>query len=136
MARSDWIKPNVQQFLTQVQNTVNAVTPVLASYGLVAGDLTPISSELSGLAFLISDQEAKADAAKAATEAGDAKRALIEGRYRTLNNKVQANPAVTPALKQAAGFPVKEERSPVPPPSEPPVVLIEESQRLLHRLRA
>src|SRR4051794_37561009 len=100
MARKDWIEPNVQLFRTQVASTIAAITPVLAQYGLVTADVTPLTSELSGLANLIAEQEAKADAAKAATEARDAFRDTMEAQYRTLNNKVQANPSVSDALKQ------------------------------------
>lgn len=65
----------------------------------------------------------------------EAARATMETAARTVNNTVQANPAVPDAAKVAADLPVhKTTRTPVGPIDSHPVLYKVDNEHLLHRL--
>ncbi|MCX6154069.1 MAG: fibronectin type III domain-containing protein, partial [Candidatus Kapabacteria bacterium] len=87
--------------------------------GLIAGDLTPISTLQPSYSTELLDVEAKKAAAAAAVQTKDATKDSIIEKVRLVVNKIQVNPAVTPALKSQLGISTHQGGSypahPVPP---------------------
>lgn len=107
------------EFIAWLANFLTSATANLTALGLIAGDLTPISLLQPTYSTNLNDVEAKKAALAAAVDTKDATKDSIIQKVRVVVNKIQANPAVTPALKSQLGitthdgghYPV----SPVPP---------------------
>ena len=132
----DYIPRQDAEFNSWQQNFVTVVGANLAAYGLVAADLTPLTARqptwTSGLNQNITAQAA----ANAARQAKDTARDAYEAAIRIVVVKVQANPAVTPASKAAAGITVPgTHATPSGPPSTAPVGQVETLNRLEHTIR-
>ena len=100
-------------------NFVNVANANLVALGLVAADVDPIKTLQPTLTANLNDVEAKLAAYTAAVETKDATKDSIISKVRILVNKIQANPAVTVALKAQLGISTHEGGSypqhPVPP---------------------
>ena len=87
-----------------IANFVNVANANLAALGLVATDVDPIKGLQPTLTANLNDVETKKAALAAAVETKDATKDSIIQKVRLLVNKIQANPAVTVALKAQLGI--------------------------------
>lgn len=103
-------------WLANFVNTANANLVVL---GLVAADIDPVKALQPTLTANLNDVEAKKAALASSVETKDATKDSIIQKVRLLVNKIQANPAVTVALKAQLGISTHEggtyPQHPVPP---------------------
>jgi hypothetical protein len=107
-----------------------------AALGVPEADITALQALLAAWqASWSAFGEAERDF-RSAVQDKDAKRAGLEARIRTIAGKVQADPAVTDAQKEALGITVrKTTRTPAPIPSTPPTLQkIDTSTRAILRL--
>ena len=106
-------------FIAWLANFVTIATANTAALGLVAGDLTPISTLQPTYSTNLNDVEAKKAALASAVDTKDATKDSIIQKVRVVVNKIQANPAVTPALKSQLGISTHEggtyPQHPIPP---------------------
>ncbi|GAB1372790.1 hypothetical protein MASR1M45_28530 [Candidatus Kapaibacterium sp.] len=106
-------------FVAWLANFVTIATANTAALGLVAGDLTPISTLQPTYSTNLNDVEAKKAALASAVDTKDATKDSIIDKVRLVVNKIQANPAVTTALKLQLGISPRDGShypvSPVPP---------------------
>ncbi|HZN32298.1 MAG TPA: hypothetical protein VFB80_00715, partial [Pirellulaceae bacterium] len=102
-------------------------------YGLVAADLTPVTTAQTAWNTGFAAQQTAQAAAEAATQTKDAQRESLVAAVRTVVRKIQATPAVTGSAKAAAGITVPD-TTPTPsgPPTTAPVGQVDTSQRLQH----
>lgn len=87
-----------------LDNFIHQANGNLAALGLIAGDITPISTAQTTYTGNYLDVEAKKAALASAVETKDASKDSIIQKVRVVVNKIQANPAVTPALKALLGI--------------------------------
>ncbi len=106
-------------FIAWLANFLTVANANLAALGLIAGDLTPISTLQPTYSTNLNDVEAKKAALASAVDTKDATKDAIIQKLRIVVNKIQANPAVTPALKLQLGISPRDGShypvSPVPP---------------------
>ena len=106
-------------FIAWLANFITIATANTAALGLIAGDLTPISTLQPTYSTNLNDVEAKKAALASAVDTKDATKDSIIQKVRVVVNKIQANPAVTPALKLQLGISPRDGShypvSPVPP---------------------
>ena len=107
------------EFMIWLSNFLTVANANLLPLGLIAGDLTPISTLQPTYTSNLNDVEAKKAALAGAVDTKDATKDSIIQKVRVVVNKIQANPAVTPALKAQLGISTREggqyPASPVPP---------------------
>ncbi len=107
------------EFMVWLGNFVTAVNANLATAGLVAADLTPITTLQATLTSNIADVETKKAALASATETKEANKEAVIQKVRALVNRIQANAAVTPAIKAQMGITTRDggnyPQHPVPP---------------------
>jgi hypothetical protein len=92
------------EFTVWLGNFVTAVNANLATTGLVAADLTPITTLQATLTANLADVETKKAALASATQTKDATKEAVIQKVRALVNRIQANAAVTPAMKAQMGI--------------------------------
>jgi len=88
-----------KQTIAWLANFLTVANANLAPLGLIAGDLTPITALQPTYYTNLNDVEAKKAALASAVDTKDATKDSIIQKVRVVVNKIQANPAVTPALK-------------------------------------
>lgn len=114
-------------------NFVSVVGGNLAGYGLVAGDLAPITTAQTAWSTSFPDHQTAQAAAQAAKQTKDADRSALEAAVRLVVRKIQATPTVSDADKAAAGITVPDSTpTPSGPPTTAPVAKVDTSQRLQH----
>ena len=100
-------------------NFVSVANANLGILGLIAADTDPFKPLQQTYSANLNDVEAKKTAYTAAVDSKDATKDSIIQKVRILVNKIQANPAVTPAMKAQVGISTHEGGSypqhPVPP---------------------
>ena len=100
-------------------NFLTVANANLAPLGLIAGDLTPITTLQPTYSTNLLDVEAKKAALAFAVDTKDTTKDSIVQKVRIVVNKIQANPAVTPAMKSQLGISTHEGGhypvTPVPP---------------------
>ena len=105
----------------------------LAGLGLVAGDLTPVTTARTAWQAAFTAHNAAQAAAQGARQAKDAARAAVEGAVRPLVRRLQASTSVDNAERGALGITVPDSTpTPSGPPTTRPVLKIESGQRLQH----
>jgi hypothetical protein len=92
------------ELVVWMSNFVNIANANLASLGLVAADLTPLSTIQPTYTSNLNDVEAKKMALANAVETKDTNKAAMIQKLRVVVNKIQANPAVPSALKASLGI--------------------------------
>lgn len=106
-------------FIAWLANFLTIANANLVPLGLIAGDLTPITALQPTYSTYLNDVEAKKAALASSVDTKDATKDSIIQKVRVVVNKIQANPAVTPALKSQLGISTHEGGhypvSPVPP---------------------
>ncbi len=100
-------------------NFLTAANANLAALGLVAADLTAITTQQATFTSNLNDIETKKAALASAIDTKDASKESLLQKVRVIVNKIQANPAVTVAMKAQLGISTKEggqhPQSPIPP---------------------
>jgi hypothetical protein len=91
-----------------LSNFVTVANANLVALGLVAADLTPVSTLQPTFTANINDVEAKKAALASAIDTKDATKELVIQKVRVVVNRIQANPAVTVALKSQLGISTKD----------------------------
>jgi hypothetical protein len=121
--------------LAAATQTAAVVAPEAVAYGSTTGDLTAFSTLIgefgSGLAAL----EAAQDVARSLRAAKDAKAAQLDAAYRAIYRRARAK-GVSNTMLVAANMPaVDDSRTPVPPPSMIPALLLVKTEGATHELR-
>ena len=92
------------EFIIWLQNFATVANANLAALGLIAGDMTPITTLQPTYTTNLHDVESKKRALTNAVDTKDATKDSIIQKVRVVVNKIQANPSVTPALKAQLGI--------------------------------
>jgi hypothetical protein len=95
-------------FIAWLANFLTVANANLIPLGLIAADLTPVSTLQPTYSAQLNDVEAKKAALAGAVETKDATKDSVIQKLRLLVNKIQVNPAVTPALKSQLGISTRE----------------------------
>ncbi len=83
-----------------------AATP--AQYGLVAADVTPLSTKRTTFSSALDDADSAKVAASTAVAAKDTALDDVESSVRALVARIQVDPAVSDASRSAAGIPIRD----------------------------
>ena len=107
------------EFSIWLGNFISVASGNLTALGLVAADIDPVKSIQPTYAANLSDVENKKTDLASSVETKDATKAFIIQNTRIIVNKIQANPAVTPALKAKLGISTRDggqnPTHPIPP---------------------
>lgn len=107
----------------------------LVALGLTPADVTPLTTALTTFQTALTNQATAANAAQAATENRQIAQANLEQQLQGFNAGMQAAPTVTDQQREGMGLPVYDtEPTPVPPPATRPVLQVDTSQRLEHKI--
>ncbi len=121
---SDWL----HQFVTYANAN-------LAVLGLVAADVTPLTSASTDFDAAITANDAAVAQAQGTTATKGTKRSVAEGITRPLVAQIQAHPGVTDAQRNSLGITVRSlSRALVDAPTTKPVATVDTSQRLQHTI--
>lgn len=121
------------QFLTNAGSYINANSTAL---GVPTARASLLMSQVTAFGSALGTHTTAQTAAQSARAAKDAARDAVVATARQIVATLQSNTAVTPAQKEAIGIPVHDSgRSPVPPPSVLPGVVLETTRRLEQTLR-
>lgn len=131
---ADYIPAPDAAFDTWQENFVTYASANLAALGLVAGDLTPVTTAQSAWKTSYPAHVAAAAAAQAARQTKDADRGGLVAAIRPLVRRLQASPSVDDAERAALGITVPEPPGPIGPPTTNPVVTIDCGMRLQHTI--
>lgn len=116
-----------------VTNFVTYANANLVNLGLVAGDMTPVTTAQTAFNTALDAHIAAQASAEAARQTKDTNRASLETALRPLVRRLQASSSVDNTERQALGITVKDSQpTPVGPPSTRPVGSVDTSQRLRH----
>jgi hypothetical protein len=125
MSAEDYIPKPDAELPPYLNNFVTYANANLVALGLVAADVTPISTGATSYQTALNAVETAKEALKQAVIAKDTAKKTVTTNLRTTARKLQANPVVTPAQKAALGLtPRTGQRSHVEP-SMPDSVLAE-----------
>ena len=132
---ADYIPGPDANFQAWQSNFVTYANANLAALGLTAADLAPITAAQTTWATAFPAHIAAVNAAKASRQAKDEARAGYVAVIRPLVRRLQASPQVSDAEKAALGITVRQEPTPIGPPTTAPIVSIECGNRLQQTLR-
>ncbi|MCK6455804.1 MAG: hypothetical protein L6Q92_04665 [Phycisphaerae bacterium] len=132
----DYIPAPDGDFHIWQNNFVTYASTHLADLGLVAGDLTPVTTAQAVWTTKYPANAAAQTAAQAALQGKDDARAGLAGAIRPLVRRLEASPDVDDTERAALGITVPDrEGSPIGgAPTSRPVVNVDTSQRLQHTL--
>ena len=130
----DFIPDSDTGFQAWVANFVTYANANLAALGLVAGDMTPITTAQTAFNTSLAANVTAQAAAQGARQQKDNDRHTLESAIRTLvQAKLAHSSAVSPAEAAALGLTVRDTTpTPVGPPAAAPVGDVDTSQRLRH----
>lgn len=132
---NDYIPRGDAEFNGWLANFVTYANANLAGLGLVAGDMTPVTTAQTTWNTKYPAHIAAAAAAVSAREGKDIARQGVEAAVRPLVRRLQASASVDDTERAALGITVPDkEPSPVGPPTTRPVVTVDASQRLQHTI--
>ena len=106
MPNKDYLPTKDTDLQAWTQNFLTVANANLAPLGLVAGDVTPVSTDKTSFDAAITNNNTKQAEAKAATLQKNTVKTNLSGKIRILVRKIQANPAVLPQLKAQLGITV------------------------------
>lgn len=132
---ADYIPGPDANFQAWQANFVNFANANLAALGLTAADLAPVTAAQTTWTTAFPAHVAAVNAAKAAKQAKDEARAGYVAVIRPLVRRLQASPQVTDAERAGLGITVRQEPTPIGPPTTSPVCTIECGNRLQQTLR-
>lgn len=129
----DWIPAEEGAFDNLAEQFTNAIATAPTAYGLVAADGTALSEALYAYTTAENEEHKALAFWKARLADKEATRAALTALMREDGGRIQANSKVTDANRELAGLPIhKTTRTPVPPPTTVPVLMINASRRLEH----
>jgi len=105
---STYYPNNDADFIVWLANFVTGANANLAALGLVAADLTPVTGVQPTYSTQLNDVESKKAALASAVASKNATKESVIQKVRAVVNKIQANPAVTPAMKSQLGISTRE----------------------------
>ena len=106
MPNKDYLPTKDTDLQAWTQNFLAVANANLASLGLIAGDVTPVSTDKTSFDSAIINNNTKQAEAKAATQQKNTVKTNMGTKIRVLVRKIQANPAVLPQLKAQLGITV------------------------------
>lgn len=132
---ADYLPGPDADFQAWVTNFVTYANANLAALGLVAADMTPVTTNQTTFNTNFAAHIAAKNAAQAAKQAKDEGRAGLTAAIRPLVRRLQASSAVSNAEREALGITVAQGGGPIGPPTTAPIASIECGARLQHTLR-
>jgi hypothetical protein len=132
---ADYLPGPDAEYQAWVSNFVTYANANLAALGLVAADMTPVTTAQTTFNTSFADHIAAKQAAQAAKQNKDEARGGLTAAIRPLVRRLQASSAVTDAERASLGITVPAEGGPIGPPATRPVGIVECGQRLQHTLR-
>jgi hypothetical protein len=132
---ADYLPGPDADYQAWVTNFVTYANANLAALGLVAADMTPVTTGQTAFNSGFSAHIAAKQAAMAAKQTKDETRSTLTAAIRPLVRRLQASPVVTDAERAALGINVRGGGGPIGPPTTAPLVSIECGNRLQHTLR-
>ncbi len=132
---ADYIPGPDANFQAWQANFVTYANANLAALGLVAADMTPITSAQGVWTTAFPAHVAAVNAAKAAKQTKDEARSAYVAVIRPLVRRLQASAVVSDAEKASLGITVRQEPTPIGPPTTAPIISIEVGNRLQQTLR-
>lgn len=131
----DYIPAPDAQFNTWQQAFTAYLAANFAALGLVAADVTPVTTAQAGWSSAYTDHQNRANAAQAARNFKDTQRGSYEAVIRPLVRRLQASTAVDDGERAALGITVPDPTStPAPIPTSRPVGQVDTRQRLQHTI--
>lgn len=121
---ANYIPAKDDEFKDWLGNFIIVANANLATLGLIAGDITQLSTDRGTLDTAINDAEVKKAASKSATQLKDTIRKSAEGKVRGIVKRIQANTAVSNALKAQLQITITSSASSSSPTPISPTALI------------
>jgi hypothetical protein len=119
----DWVNRTDDGLSAQANQFSAYITAHTVALGLVAGDATTLASNVTNFDSALAIAQNDSTRTKVTVAEKDTAKAVLVADMRTLGRRLQANPNVTDAQKDALGMPVHDTgHSPVPAPITRPVV--------------
>lgn len=115
-------------------NFITYASANLAGLGLVAGDLTPVTSQQLAWSIQYPAHITAQAGAQSARATKDATRILFEAAIRPLVARLQASPAVSDGERAALGITIPSPGGPIGPPTTHPIIKLECGNRLQHTI--
>ncbi len=132
---SDYLPSQDAELVAWMTNFVTYANANLAALGLVAGDMTPVSTNQTTFNTTFNANIAAQNNAKNAAAAKDLARTNLEIVVRTVVRKIQGTPTVTNAQRQSLGISERgTARTPIGIPKSSPILSVDTSQRLQHTI--
>jgi len=120
---ADWVKSNDAALSAQANQFSAYITANTVALGLVAGDATTLATNVTNFDSALAVVQNDSTRTKVTVAEKDTAKAVLVADMRTLGRRLQANPNVSDAQKEALALPVHDTgHSPVPPPVTRPVV--------------
>lgn len=132
---ADYLPGPDADYQAWVSNFVTYANANLAALGLVAADMTPVTTNQTVFNNGFAAHIAAKAAAQAAKQGKDDARAGLTAAVRPLVRRLQASSVVSDAEKAALGITVAAEPGPIGPPVTAPLTAVECGARLQHTLR-
>ncbi len=132
---ADYIPGPDADFQAWVANFVTFANANLAALGLVAADMTPITTAQTAWTTGFAAHIAAKAAAIASKQTKDENRAALTASIRPLVRRLQASAIVSDAEKASLGITVAQGPTPIGPPTTSPICTIECGNRLQQSLR-
>lgn len=132
---ADYLPGPDADYQAWVTNFVTYANANLAALGLVAADMTPVTTNQTTFNTNFAGHIAAKAAAQAAKQSKDEARAGLTAAIRPLVRRLQASSVVTNADREALGITVAATPGPIGPPTTAPICSIECGARLQHTLR-
>ncbi len=101
----DFMPTNDSQLVNWLNAFLAVVNANLVALGLVAGDVTPISTAITAFSNSVTDQIAKRNAFDAAVAAKNLARAALMLLLRPFIRRINNHPGMTDTLRQSMGLP-------------------------------
>ncbi len=132
---ADYIPGPDASFNAWLANFVTYANANLANLGLVAADMTPVTTAQTAWGSGFTAHVTAKAAAMAAKQNKDETRAAVVAAVRPLVRRLQASTVVSDAERAALGITVPSAGGTIGPPTSRPLVSVECGQRLQHTLR-
>jgi hypothetical protein len=131
---ADYLPGPDADYQAWVTNFVTYANANLAALGLVAADMTPVTTNQTLFNTNFAGHIAAKNAAQAAKQSKDESRSGLTAAIRPLVRRLQASSVVSDAEKASLGITVAQEPGPIGPPTTAPICSIQCGARLQHTL--
>jgi hypothetical protein len=125
MPNQDWVKRRDSELAGQAAVMQAAVAAAAAAYGSTAGEMTQMQTLVQAFADNLALMDDPATRTEVVRQEKDTAKTTLVAFMRSLGRRIQANPAVTAAMKVAATLPVHQtEPTPTPVPGSRPTLKV------------